>query len=634
MLWKFQNLISKFDLFSYDFHLRINGQSKYKSLEGGALSLFTLSLLIIIINVVISDFYQRNDCVTSVNSYKYSTYMKDIGINNINLGEDNTNPIILKFPKVFYRNGYLPIFLPEEDSSLKTLYLPICGESLSEVFFCLDIRKIPILSVSKSMKNMKFSSFYINLVNCNSNNLFNLNEINIKCFPTKEQLSAISGQVYLTTSSIMFDRENYNIPYDTFQVDYNYFLSNKTPFFLKSDYTLNFFNDDKGWVSSNYFNHYKLDMSTITIDKLGGAINDINFSIKFNIKDIFLKYTRRYSKFSNVLSEIGGLLKVLITICSLISNIITSFSYDMFFIANSFKLISFDDSHSSREDRNEYNHDNKIYVEDMKNKDFTTNNENFKTRPSSSSLKPVPITKSNIRGRFFFNYIFSQIKLFFGIFTVTSYKKPYISNKQNNMQTALEISHIKRGFDYFYQKIREFEIFQQMFLNEAQILALSCIEKPEIGNITTIGVDGVNKRTLRSDYNLLLDPDEKREIITDYFSDCLFRKTLTEFDVFIMNSLNSNIKSDINNKFSKNDLEFTSICMSNNNNSIIKDQGFNSCASANSEESICGDNNSNDIIINSNEKGNRKNTFSIGKFDLIKKDELSKADKRHYNTNS
>lgn len=126
------------------------------------------------------------------------------------------------------------------------------------------------------------------------------------------------------------------------------------------------------------------------------------------------------------------------------------------------------------------------------------------------------------------------------LFYILTNKKIKPSNSPPNnfdkIKHKIQIADKIRDFDYILNKLNEFEHLERMLLNNYQILALNYIKKS----------DRVSTELLsHSDYYLLVNEEEKLQLICDYFINLLNDNPLTGNDEYIFTRLENNIQERI-----------------------------------------------------------------------------------------
>ena len=217
---------------------------------------------------------------------------------------------------------------------------------------------------------------------------------------------------------------------------------------------------------------------------------------------------------------------------------------------------------------NKYNNNNNISA-------FNNTNPNNKLINKSNNKKILDMP----------NFIWTYIKASFNLFIGKRIKiKEYLEQQIKNekiykLQSALEITYKKKSIDYILSKIHEFDVLKHFWMNDDQFLALSMIENPCVGKDNS---NINNDRIMMLNNFLLMDKEDKEDRIISYFSEILRDQGehMSDIDYKLLNSLNENVQSKINEKFihmnainNDNDFDKNIVDTFNNNNNTEKSCG-------------------------------------------------------------
>ena len=548
----FKALITNLDIYSTDFHLRINGQTKFKTFSGGFLSMFTLALLTFSILEFGKNFYLRKNPAIQSETSKFKQHpelINDVTMNSMIKESDSI--LEMKVSSKLYKNGLIFQINLENDIVPHRL-LRICDFDSDFTTFCLKLSELDLINYDK-LGNKVLKPFSINLVSCKNVEIDEM--FGVQCFPSFMEDRLVSSYIYLSLTTVNLDRNLYGKPFFMDSINFTYLLTSTSPVSLSIKYSIFNIYDDKGWISSNPEIYNPLDFSTVISGETPLTTNALKFLLKIDPNESLVWVFRTYEKIQGLLARIGGFIKVIVLIFSTINNMIKSFSYDLFFIASTFKLTYHDD-----------NKPNTIIDPFSYESRSITNRNNRRDKPQKKEKPPSNdpkdlvknITRENIKGDFFWTYILSQIRILFGKTIKETDKAKNL--KLYKVQSALEITQKKRGIDYILKKLNEFEIIQQMILNQSQILALSCIEKPEVGmgNISVYGSD----TQIKYDSLLLMNEKERDEELVNYFVSRTACNEMDTTDYYLLNSMKDNIKDEVLRKCKGNDDDMTNISLS------------------------------------------------------------------------
>jgi hypothetical protein len=332
------------DFYGGEFNLLINGSSKFKSVVGGILSAITVSILMWVIFDLGSDFIYRTNPYIKTDDNLFVNFSSITGADYPN------KTIFFEAPKYLKKLAVLWAFQTNRDES-KTQILKLCSKDYL-------INNLKFYNETEWEDNLNIYDFYC----------FNLNEFEIptivlgnnkpvtditimadSCKDIESGYSMLSGH---NMSDTYCEKDSYNQTIDyTFLTIYfqklgfsadadDPFISKWSAigFIFNNDewgdikVPVNFYKlvDDRGWLTNNIKISNNLDFSNYRDEtsKIQTAFDFPRFKIGFSLSENYKVYSRSYTKLPDFLAKIGGFMKLVLTILSILNSIVSMYLID------------------------------------------------------------------------------------------------------------------------------------------------------------------------------------------------------------------------------------------------------------------------------------------------------------------
>jgi hypothetical protein len=522
---KLGKFIRLFDIYGNYFQLRINNQTKFKTLSGGLLSLLTLIILILCVLSFGNDFFKRKNPKISIEEGLF----QDSEIPILNGTEYPVKPILLTVPKSY--SMYAKARLVYSLDVSKVNYIQECTSDYMEKYF----PEFNLTTFSSSV-----SAYCFNL---NDYNLSNAGEVliaadecskidpttlstmlskNITCntnVPFSQPFLALN----LYTKQIGFKPE-YENPFYNKTIKYAFNFANTYITYANIFWNLQYLHEDNGWLIESVNDMTDLSpQPEIIQQKPADGKKLAGFYIKFLVNDKFRKYNRTYQKLQDVLAALGGFMKLILALLNLFSTFIRSYMIDLFIIDEKFEK----EKIQPKENVNTKNLNCSQQSKNINNKlEFQNNyvNDSFKKQ------EKVEIKNSEKIG--FCSY---SRALILNFFNCKENKKN--ESQMNLLRKKLKIVNTFQDYSYILKKLNEFEILKKVILNDKQFLCFDYLAKPYTSEIDP---------QLSQSFSVLFNSEQiNKENLINYFIKALSDEPIGGYDEKIFKYLNDVIKEDV-----------------------------------------------------------------------------------------
>jgi len=353
-----QKILSTIDIFGAKFGFNINNQETYKTAFGGTLSIFTLLVIVIFTFLFGQDFYYRINPSVFLNTFVPEKYDPPIALRPENFtiawrieGDDK---YALNFTKVLYPVMKRFRFKRNEKDQLDLvddvpLELTKCSAENTKVkefsnnfkldeWYCFDWTK----------GNFTFGGFWDgDYVNAFQTLLFlcengvEYNATNPKCtsFKDYQEFSNLYRglQMSIMYPQFYFAADDLEDPLRITYKNYYYYFNLKTFKIDRLFFNKVTLNDDRGWILEDTKSSSMLSLNRIQSDQNLNEIFDGSSSQLYEFNLYMEKSSqmirRSYMKIQDVSAKVGGIIKFIMTVFSLL---------DMFFSGHFFNVFIFD----------------------------------------------------------------------------------------------------------------------------------------------------------------------------------------------------------------------------------------------------------------------------------------------------
>jgi hypothetical protein len=325
-----EKLIKLIDIYGTDFTLRINGDSKYKSVLGGLLTIITLICFTFAVVVFGQDFYLRKTPNISIEDGIFDKNATPI----LNGTEYRENIIIFKVQKVsekIIRPAIVSVDNTDNRNEIKLDFLENCDDNFikreqiinennqkvkeSYIFYCLKLNDYEISYRSYLMEE---KPLIIDWISCDDLTEKELKKVK-KNTCDKSFNSTIEGiAVAVYYKRIGFDGNNPQPLSWRYLIDLKYFTIDKTTN-MKYNLELYELQDDVGWITQNMKKSYDISLKFSKSEEFNYQTPNKKFpafTYSFSISDENKVFKRSYLKFQDFLAKLGGFMKLVIYVMS------------------------------------------------------------------------------------------------------------------------------------------------------------------------------------------------------------------------------------------------------------------------------------------------------------------------------
>jgi hypothetical protein len=560
--WLFHNI----DYFSCPVQITFNDREKYSTILGKILSIIIYCVTLALIVSSWSSLFNRQNPKTSttITYKKISPLMNLTELNSIYIALFQTSDF-LPFNDPSYLSFETNLFEVKrfENGSASFSYVPLKTKNCSdyrEIFkakgfekdydgnyldqgVCIDLKARDIVLGGNFASNY-FSNFVYNLKKC-----VNSTDSNIICKPQEDIDKKIKGGFFQFFYFDNFvDLNNYSKVFTEYLIHYYIVLDPKSSKFVdayfkyvnvSSDIGLIF--EEKKYLSAVSYDYNKEQIDTSSTD---------NLVIKFyvNSSNNYVSYTRIYTKFQEFAATIGGLLKIMTFLGTLITSTFTQYEmrekmFNSIFDFRTKKSVLRDNNHlKSQAPLKETVH----YSPNLKYKDFFN-----EASPNSEKrdLKQHKLLLRLVKNKFNSNKKEkSEIKL-----GTCHLLKMIVCCCQKNEQLKWKLVKIasKKLTKYLdYLKIsstlQDMDRVKKVLFNQHQRKILGISSKPNImadsnNNFSSISKLDDEEKYLALFYNYCAVRENINDPINERLLNCMDEKFKRKFDDIMSNKLTGNL---------------------------------------------------------------------------------------------
>jgi hypothetical protein len=335
-----------FDIYGSEFNLKINGQSKFRSVIGGFMSMMTMAVFIWTVMSFGRDFYLRENPKITIGDGIYP----EESIPVLHGSEYQEKFVILQYERDFDKIIRPYISYQVNSNTTGFEYISQCSVDLLTnksiisgpddfsyqifTYYCVRMNDYLLggLSSSKNYHNnyplifmwdqceniSEDDSLKYNITSCDKNFNSTLSSMNLMVWYEKIGFSPNSKIPFIKKLSFT-----------------NYFLFNDRMSFIYFPINVYELKDDIGWISNSNDDSYDFNFGQSNI--IPHPEHDENprypkANILVYISDNYRLFSRTYQKLQDLLATIGGFMKLVFTVLSIFSTFIRLYLIDNFIV--------------------------------------------------------------------------------------------------------------------------------------------------------------------------------------------------------------------------------------------------------------------------------------------------------------
>ena len=424
---KFRKLLNKVDLYGLSFPLRYKAHHEYNTLCGVTLSLLTILIITIVVLIFFVNTMQRS----SVSVIHNSEQLYDKKILNfsrvpllIGFINDGGRPVEIdpKYIKITLdKNDHYPeknkegiMHLRRESTSIKLEYcdlnkhfnndseiIKMINEFEYDKYLCVVPGQNLSIAGRFGDSIHGYDMLEIHLIKCENTSTYN------EC-ATSEEMETFYTNSYMSIlylSEALEHHDSKNPIRKTFRSEVFMIVSNSVKryyyYFAPGEYI-----SDNGFVfqsneSFEFFEYQNTQLDFVDEEDQSYYSGQTLIEVSFSSVDKFVTYERSYSKIQDSLGNIGGWIRIILTVCQLVSNYFS----EKIFLLDIINKISFTqenktfhifNSKKESKENNKNNDKDKDYIKTNNfiiSNDFTSKN---KIQLSRTSIKTINLKDMNI----------------------------------------------------------------------------------------------------------------------------------------------------------------------------------------------------------------------------------------------
>jgi hypothetical protein len=522
--------IKFFDIYGNYFQLRINNQTKFKTVLGGIFSLLTLIILVLCVLSFGNDFFNRTNPKISIEEGLY----QDSEIPVLNGTEYPTKPAIIMVPKTFSNQAKLKVSVTTANNTYASTYLNECNQTHLNEFFPevigTDIQTLYCFNFNEYRMSLK-SLLYFTYDECKSikaDVLAEFDKNNITCLTTGVA-SLPTLQLSFYTKQLGFKPDEAK-PFINKTVSYSLSLTNNYYTYVNIYWSLQFLSDDIGWFVDSKSEYMDINPTQQTMQQNSVTASGLpKFRIYFFVTDKFKRYNRTFQKLQDVLAALGGFMKLILTMLNLISMLIRAYSIDLYIIDEKFetekKLVELEVNRTAAKNMDNSSNSNYKFNLELQNNYVKVKTPNILQVKHSERISLCTYTKALLLN--FCNCSESKRK----------------DSLLNMLRKKIKVVNSFQDYSYIMKKLHEFEIMKNVFLNEKQLLCFDYLSKPYACETDP---------SLSRSFSVLFNAEQmNRESLVSYYSGVLAQSPINDYDEKIFRYLNNEIKEEILSKINK-----------------------------------------------------------------------------------
>jgi hypothetical protein len=414
-------------------------------------------------------------------------------------------------------------------------YLKQCDKEILTQF---NIRPTPSFSYyCINLNNHLIGQFDFSFTNCNKIPDSDIIDNKIICTKSNSTTRMKSTRMFMYLPELGFNPE-LEYPFIERMAYRPLIFNNIFKTFVNVPLTLQYLNDDIGWISKNYQNKMDIDMSVLEseyiLDEEESNVPQVSFTLRVGSK--FRRYTRSYVKFQEFLAIIGGFMKFILSVLNVGLLLVKTYLIDLHIMSTQF---------NDKEKLDKISQiDGTVYASNQSKltfkKELINNFVELKIAPTKeeNGNKPskIKIIKSNIN-------IAKYTKA--ALLNMFNCKSSGKSNSETDiLRKKLNAVDKLQDYDMILKKINELEVMKKMLFSDTQLLCFDFLDKPNC--ITT--EDNALSRSLSL---LVTQVDQKRDNLVNNFSKLISESTLDGMDEKFFRMLSDDVKQDIFRKIVK-----------------------------------------------------------------------------------
>jgi hypothetical protein len=340
-----ERILKFFDVYGREFSLLINGQTKFRSIIGGLLSILTVAVLTWCIISFGSDFYNKQNPKVNIGDGIFSN--KDIPI--LNGSSYQEKYIILQYdrnfdklfrPTVYYREFNTSDYSYEFISQCPLEYLTLKNIVKDEedynyhsfTYYCLRMNNYYLGGMPYTYDAI--SSYYpltIYQQDCKEITHDEMQKYNITSCDPSFNTTLDSMVVAIWYEKIGFVPDS-KFPFINKIMRRNFFMKQNLTYMVEIPININELKDDVGFLSEIFNTSFDLNIEgTLFYEMYFYSDKKYpGFDMHIYLSDSYKTYTRKYQKLQDLLALIGGFMKLQFTIFGLFESFIRIYLIDSY----------------------------------------------------------------------------------------------------------------------------------------------------------------------------------------------------------------------------------------------------------------------------------------------------------------
>lgn len=355
-------ILTNIDMFGTKVEFSIFKKNRYKTMTGGFLTCLNIVLISIFGIYIGKDFIQKNDPIIMFKEDHPESYPRPILLNPNNilvpwkLTDDEDKPV--NFENIIYPNIIYTKYAKNDKNNFEMIEqtkmnITKCNKDIAnmteftnyfslEDWYCFDWTQSNY-TFGGGWDGDYVDYFHIIFSICPDAEVYNKdvctsNDKLKELFKTQVYFSMLYQEYYVNPDSIE-DPLKLTFKNYYFLLDYNIMKQDKL--FFKNV----LFNDDQGWslteeklYSIYSFDNMITDFTISKIDKIEEGMDSYLYIMIIYMQKSYDSYSRKYKKLQVILSTIGGLMQVLLSLTGFLYGFYNKYSRNLFIINELFEF--------------------------------------------------------------------------------------------------------------------------------------------------------------------------------------------------------------------------------------------------------------------------------------------------------
>ena len=342
------NLLRSLDLYGTYFNFRINDAYKFKTEQGGVLSLLTFGVFIALICIFGESFFtqQNPTCSYEKGIFKNSEiplYNKTEGI------DEESNYLFILLPTYITNQNSLNVRnIYGEKNTIESAYIKPSSLTMEEFAKIIDQSKLKFLYSEYTLYSIALKSYYLGSKSSSDKNsgflqiqIIPCDEISgvatpIKCNSTyyaEKKKKNPNTYAILFIPRIGFQKESKNKPLYEKYVQSDLSIAIDTKLEVNYDLMSSYVYNDDGWFISNEKIFSRFGLNSINLNTQPFVSNQqLKLFINIYVTDSFDKYSRIYVKIQDLLAGVFSIMKFVFSFIEIINMILRMYKIDLYVV--------------------------------------------------------------------------------------------------------------------------------------------------------------------------------------------------------------------------------------------------------------------------------------------------------------